>query len=66
MVRNIVGVLLAIGRGEQTSDWTRELLALQDRTLAAATAPAAGLFLVGVRYPAGFGFPELGRLPRFA
>jgi tRNA pseudouridine38-40 synthase len=66
MVRNIVGVLLAIGRGEQAPDWTRELLERRDRTLAAATAPASGLYLVGVRYPEQHGIPELGRLPRFA
>jgi tRNA pseudouridine38-40 synthase len=66
MVRNIVGVLLAIGRGEQALDWTRELLELRDRTLAAATAPASGLYLVGVRYPEVYGIAELGRLPRFA
>ena len=65
MVRNIVGVLLAIGRGEQPPDWTRELLEGRDRTLAAATAPASGLYLVGVRYPEEQGIPELGRLPRF-
>ena len=66
MVRNIVGVLLAIGRGEQSPDWTRELLVRRDRTLAAATAPACGLYLVGVRYPAEYGIPQQGRLPRFA
>ena len=66
MVRNIVGALLAIGRGEQAPDWTRVLLELRDRTLAAATAPASGLYLVGVRYPGEYGIPELGRLPRFA
>lgn len=66
MVRNIVGVLLAIGRGEQAPDWTRELLEVRDRTLAAATAPASGLYLVGVRYPAEHGIAEQGRLPRFA
>ncbi len=66
MVRNIVGALLAIGRGEQSADWTGELLSLRDRTLAAATAPAAGLFLVGVRYAGEYRFPEPGHLPRFA
>ncbi|HSJ48073.1 MAG TPA: tRNA pseudouridine(38-40) synthase TruA, partial [Gammaproteobacteria bacterium] len=42
------------------------LLERRDRTLAAATAPASGLYLVGVRYPEGYGLRELGRLPRFA
>lgn len=66
MVRNIVGVLMAIGRGEQSEDWTRELLALGDRTQGGVTAPAAGLYLVGVRYPSRYGIAEQGRWPRFA
>ena len=58
MVRNIVGTLIEIGRGLQPPDWTRALLEGRDRTAAGATAPADGLYLWRVRYPARFGLPE--------
>ena len=51
MVRNIVGTLLAIGKGRRAAGWVAQLLALQDRTHAADTAPAGGLYLVQVGYP---------------
>ncbi|MCU7905055.1 MAG: tRNA pseudouridine(38-40) synthase TruA [Candidatus Thiodiazotropha sp. (ex Epidulcina cf. delphinae)] len=55
MVRNITGVLLAIGKGEQTESWAEEVLALRDRTLGGVTAPPQGLYLTKVDYPAEFG-----------
>jgi tRNA pseudouridine38-40 synthase len=57
MVRNIVGVLMAIGRGDAPVDWTRELLALRDRTRGGITAPAHGLYLARVDYPPRYGLP---------
>lgn len=57
MVRNIVGSLIVIGRGETEPDWIGALLASGDRRQAAATAPAAGLYLVDVSYPADYGLP---------
>lgn len=51
MVRNIAGVLIAIGKGEQTEDWSREILDLKDRTKGGVTAPPQGLTLTGVDYP---------------
>ena len=50
MVRNVVGTLVQVGRGELTPGSLRDLLAGRDRTLAGATAPAHGLTLVAVRY----------------
>ena len=58
MVRNIVGVLLAIGRGEAAVEWPRELLEVRDRTRGGVTAPPQGLYFVRVDYPAGFGLPQ--------
>ncbi|MCG7945772.1 MAG: tRNA pseudouridine(38-40) synthase TruA, partial [Candidatus Thiodiazotropha taylori] len=45
MVRNIAGVLIAIGKGEQSESWADEILALRDRTLGGVTAPPQGLCL---------------------
>jgi len=57
MVRNIVGSLLAVGCESQSVDWFRSVLATQDRTLAAETAPPDGLYLTAVHYPDTFGLP---------
>jgi tRNA pseudouridine38-40 synthase len=57
MVRNIAGVLIAIGKGEQPQEWTREVLEYRDRTLGGVTAPPQGLYLVGVGYPERYGLP---------
>jgi tRNA pseudouridine38-40 synthase len=50
MVRGIVGTLVEVGRGRFPPEWIDEVLASRDRTRAGRTAPAAGLFLVGVEY----------------
>ena len=57
MVRNIVGSLLAVGRGEAAEGWIAELLAGRDRTVAGPTAPSAGLVFIGPLYPACWGLP---------
>ncbi|KUJ71819.1 tRNA pseudouridine(38-40) synthase TruA [Thiomicrospira sp. WB1] len=57
MVRNIVGTLLEIGRKERPIDWVSELLALRDRTKAAKTAPATGLYFVNAYYPSQWDVP---------
>ncbi|MCG7974525.1 MAG: tRNA pseudouridine(38-40) synthase TruA [Candidatus Thiodiazotropha taylori] len=54
MVRNIAGVLIAIGKGEQSESWADEILALRDRTLGGVTAPPQGLCLTQVDYPEEF------------
>jgi len=57
MVRNIVGSLLVVGRGERPVGWIGELLEGRDRTVAGPTAPAAGLLFIGPRYPREWGLP---------
>ena len=57
MVRNIAGVLLAVGRGKRPGDWVGEVLEARDRRLGGVTAPPQGLYLVGVRYPAEYALP---------
>ncbi|MGL6172918.1 MAG: tRNA pseudouridine(38-40) synthase TruA [Vibrio sp.] len=65
MVRNITGSLIAVGRGEQPPEWIAWLLAQKNRTLAAATAKAEGLYLVSVDYPSHFGLPTMPIGPLF-
>ncbi|MGJ3352936.1 tRNA pseudouridine(38-40) synthase TruA [Providencia sp. Je.9.19] len=57
MVRNIVGSLLEIGCGNQDISWMSHLLELKDRTKAAATAKAEGLYLIKVDYPEKYELP---------
>jgi tRNA pseudouridine38-40 synthase len=57
MMRNIAGLLIAIGKGEAEPSWAAEVLAGRDRRVNAATAPADGLYLWSVRYPAAFALP---------
>ncbi|MGY5453101.1 tRNA pseudouridine(38-40) synthase TruA [Agarivorans sp. MS3-6] len=65
MVRNIVGSLIKIGQGDRPVEWIAELLALKDRSQAAATAKAGGLYLVQVDYPSEFNLPQLPIGPLF-
>ncbi len=57
MVRNLVGTLIPVGRGEKPIGWPREILDRRDRNLAGPTAPAAGLVFLGPRYPAEWKLP---------
>lgn len=58
MVRNVAGVLMAIGAGEQDVDWSREVLESRDRTQGGITAPPHGLYLTAVDYPDEFALPR--------
>lgn len=57
MVRNIVGSLLPIGRGERPVEWIAQLLAGRNREVAGPTAPPTGLCFLGPRYPRECGLP---------
>jgi tRNA pseudouridine38-40 synthase len=52
MVRNLVGSLMEVGRHKREPTWFAELLEARNRQLAGPTAPALGLHLVRVDYPA--------------
>lgn len=62
MVRNLLGALVEVGKGRHAPEWLAELLAIRDRSRAAATFDAAGLYLVGVDYGPGWQMPPEGRM----
>ena len=57
MVRNMVGSLVYVGKGKYPPEWIGELIAAQDRRVAAPTFSAAGLYLSGVSYEPHWGLP---------
>ena len=65
MVRNIAGVLIAVGSGERPPEWVGDILEKRDRTQGGVTAPAQGLYLVGVRYPDSYAIVPPGTPPTF-
>jgi tRNA pseudouridine38-40 synthase len=58
MVRNIAGVLIAIGVGDRPVGWAQEVLEYRNRTLGGVTAPPQGLYLLRVGYPEQFNLPQ--------
>ena len=57
MVRNIAGVLMAIGMGKQAPGWELEVLAAKSRDCGGVTAAPDGLYLAGVNYPEKYAIP---------
>lgn len=58
MVRNIAGVLIAVGTGERPVDWSAQVLAYKDRKLGGVTAVPGGLYLAGIRYAPALNLPS--------
>lgn len=58
MVRNIAGVLMAIGQGKAEPSWAADVLASRDRTLGGVTAAPDGLYFVNALYPEQFALPR--------
>ncbi len=58
MVRNLVGTLLYVGQGKHPPEYLQHLLVQRDRSLAAPTFMADGLYLTAVEYPSEFHLPE--------
>jgi len=58
MVRNIVGMLVAVGKGDANPDWARSVLESCDRSQGGVAAPPHGLTLTSVEYPDQFGIPR--------
>ena len=62
MVRNMTGSLIWVGAGKRPVGWMKDLLAFGDRTLAGPTAPAKGLWLIGIDFDTmenGLGIKEM-------
>ncbi|AYH44953.1 tRNA pseudouridine(38-40) synthase TruA [Azoarcus sp. DN11] len=62
MVRNLVGALVYVGKGHYPIGWLAEVLASRDRSRAALTFPADGLYLSGVEYLPHWPLPDEGRI----
>jgi tRNA pseudouridine38-40 synthase len=50
MVRNLVGTFVLVGKGTLSASDVGRILEARNRSAAGATAPACGLYLVGVEY----------------
>ena len=61
MIRNIVGELVYVGAGRRSLAEFREIFEGRDRTRAAPTFAAAGLYLCDIGYDARFGLPPFRR-----
>jgi len=58
MVRNIMGCIVAVGNGSRSSGWLADVLAGRDRSQAAPTFAADGLYFVGPYYDAKLAVPQ--------
>jgi tRNA pseudouridine38-40 synthase len=65
MVRNLMGCLVAVGRGRYPAQWLADVLESRDRKVAAPTFMPEGLYLAHVGYPERFAVPpvNLGGVP---
>lgn len=61
MVRNLVGSLVHVGKGEHAAEWMKTLLEHKDRRFAAPTFMPDGLYLTGVHYDARWQLPVCAR-----
>ena len=61
MIRNIIGALVYVGAGKKPVTWIAELLAERNRTRAAPTFAADGLYLTGADYDVTWGLPPTRR-----
>jgi len=58
MVRNIAGVLMAVGAARHKPVWAKHILEARDRTQGGMTADAKGLYFIGVDYSSEFLLPQ--------
>jgi len=65
MVRNLVGCLVLVGKGERSPQWLAGLVTARDRRQAAPTFAPEGLYLSQVRYDSIWGLPEFPQVMPF-
>jgi len=65
MVRNIAGMLIAVGSEDQEVAWAKEVIEAKDRTKAGVTAPPNGLYLVSIDYPEQYMLSKFPDAPVF-
>lgn len=58
MVRNIAGVLMAVGCGDRPEGWVGDVLMARDRRSGGVTAPPQGLYLAGIEYDPALQLPS--------
>jgi tRNA pseudouridine38-40 synthase len=58
MVRNIAGVLMAVGMGNEKVCWVEEVLAAKNRSAGGITARPDGLYLSDIKYPEKYKIPN--------
>jgi len=58
MVRNIVGSLIHVGKGEKSTQWFKDVFEGLDRKRAGVTADSQGLCFMGVRYESKYNLPK--------
>lgn len=63
MVRNLVGTLVYVGKGKHGPAWAREVLQSRDRSRAAPTFGAEGLYLEAIEYAPAWGLDTGRRAP---
>ena len=63
MVRNIAGVLMAVGAGDKPVEWVDSVLQARDRRQEALRLKPHGLYLADVDYPEEFGIPKIAYYP---
>lgn len=63
MIRNIMGSLVRVGRGDAPAEWMREVLQARSRVVAAPTFSPNGLYFLGPLYAAGWGLPPEATMP---
>ena len=57
MIRNLMGSLLRVGRGDERPEWISQVLEARSRDAAAPTFSADGLYFMGPLYDAKWGLP---------
>lgn len=66
MVRNIVGTLIPVGKGDQPPEYVNVALCAKNRKYAGVTALPNGLYFKGVYYPKKFGLDILDAFTPFS